>query len=188
MGRYITLSNNKIVGIRYGSAIVSGEIESETGELGQILQGDGTFIEDPTQMLVTLEQKIIEINTACNAAIEAGFDSTVKYGVSHRYTLRLVDQINMKTLYDECKAGATKVPWHYSGQDICEVWTNAEFEQFFNEAKTFVTQQRFYSDGLIAMARAADTQEELQAIVWGTPLTSEVQSSINAVIAELMPG
>lgn len=47
--RFITLdANNKIVGIRYGQSIVDGETESDLGEVGQILQTDGTFIDDAT--------------------------------------------------------------------------------------------------------------------------------------------
>lgn len=49
MGRYIKLDkNNKVISIRFGPSIVEGEIESETGALGQIMQPDGTFIDDPT--------------------------------------------------------------------------------------------------------------------------------------------
>ena len=45
MNRYIRLNeNNVVVGIRYGSEIVEGEIESDIGELGQIMQPDGTFV------------------------------------------------------------------------------------------------------------------------------------------------
>lgn len=45
MNRYIRLnSTNKVIGIRYGSEIVEGEIESDIGELGQIMQPDGTFV------------------------------------------------------------------------------------------------------------------------------------------------
>lgn len=47
MGRYIKLENNKVISIRQGIEIVPGEIESENGELGQLMQLDGTFIDDP---------------------------------------------------------------------------------------------------------------------------------------------
>lgn len=45
MNRYITVDkNNRVIGIRYGSEIIKGEIRSDTGELGQILQPNGTFL------------------------------------------------------------------------------------------------------------------------------------------------
>lgn len=43
--RFITLDeNNKVKRIREADEIVDGEIQSDTGELGQIMQPDGTFI------------------------------------------------------------------------------------------------------------------------------------------------
>lgn len=43
--RFIRLNeDNKVIAIREGRSIVDGEIESDTGELGQIMQPDGTFI------------------------------------------------------------------------------------------------------------------------------------------------
>ena len=45
MNRYIKLDeNNVVIGIRYGKEIVEGEIQSDIGELGQIMQPDGTFV------------------------------------------------------------------------------------------------------------------------------------------------
>ena len=43
--RFITLNEqNKVVGVRDGKEIVEGEIESDIGQIGQIMQQDGTFI------------------------------------------------------------------------------------------------------------------------------------------------
>ena len=43
--RYIRLDeNNRIITVRIGAEIVSGEIESEFGECGDIMQPDGSFI------------------------------------------------------------------------------------------------------------------------------------------------
>ncbi len=36
--------NNKVIGTREGLSIVEGEIQSNTGEVGQIMQPDGTFV------------------------------------------------------------------------------------------------------------------------------------------------
>jgi hypothetical protein len=36
MGRYIRIENDKVVSIRQGKSIVPGEVESETGEIGEI--------------------------------------------------------------------------------------------------------------------------------------------------------
>jgi hypothetical protein len=49
--KFLTIKNNKIIGIRYGNEIINGEIESGIGELGQILLEDGTFIDDPQDII-----------------------------------------------------------------------------------------------------------------------------------------
>ena len=44
--RFITLKDNKITAIRSGKTIVDGEIQSNLGKIGQLLQKNGTFIDD----------------------------------------------------------------------------------------------------------------------------------------------
>lgn len=52
--------NGIVIGIRNGSTIGDGEIASEIGELGQIMQDDGSFIDIPidTSPMPTLEEQI----------------------------------------------------------------------------------------------------------------------------------
>ncbi len=63
--RFVTLdSKNKVVGIRFGPAIVPGEIQSDEGELGQIMLPDGTFITpEPEQInqTPTLEEQVASL-------------------------------------------------------------------------------------------------------------------------------
>lgn len=59
--RFITLDeNNKVISIRFGKSIVDGEIQSDTGEIGQVRQPDGTFI-TPEPELVEPEPALDEI-------------------------------------------------------------------------------------------------------------------------------
>lgn len=60
--RFIRLdANNKVVGDRWGTSIVDDEVQSETGEIGQIMQADGSFITPTptnTPAQPTLEDKV----------------------------------------------------------------------------------------------------------------------------------
>lgn len=62
MDKYIRLGeNNQVIGIRFGTSIVEGEIQSDTGEIGQIMQPEGTFIDPepaPVEPAPTLEDKV----------------------------------------------------------------------------------------------------------------------------------
>jgi hypothetical protein len=63
--RFIRLdSNKKIYSIRFGSSIVEGEIESSSGELGQILKEDGTFFTpnpEPSIEQPSLDEKMSQL-------------------------------------------------------------------------------------------------------------------------------
>lgn len=64
MPRYILLENQTVVATRVGHAIADGEIQNDVGELGQILQGDGTFTTPPVQPAVsksTLEEEVKQL-------------------------------------------------------------------------------------------------------------------------------
>lgn len=65
VNRYITLdADNKVISIRFGQFIVEGEIQSDSGELGQIMQADGTFATPPVDPVIpqkTLEEQIAEL-------------------------------------------------------------------------------------------------------------------------------
>lgn len=65
--RFIKLDNeNKIISVRYGSEIVEGEIESESGIINQIMQFDGTFITPETlvgEQSMSLEDRIQQLQS-----------------------------------------------------------------------------------------------------------------------------
>mgnify|MGYP001025547573 CR=1 FL=1 len=61
MNRHIKLDeNNVVIGIRYGEEIVEGEIQSDIGELGQIMQPDGTFVTPEPEPIKSEPNPIIE--------------------------------------------------------------------------------------------------------------------------------
>lgn len=61
MNRYIRLDeDNKIIAVRYGKEIVEGEIQSDIGELGQIMQPDGTFIDADPEPPIEEENPVLE--------------------------------------------------------------------------------------------------------------------------------
>ncbi len=61
--RFITLKDNNIVGIREAKEIVQGEIQSDIGELGQILV-NGEFKDEkiqPAEPIPTIETQLSEL-------------------------------------------------------------------------------------------------------------------------------
>ncbi len=65
--RFIVLDeNNKVVDVEYTNAKIKGKIQSDEGEIGQILQPDGTFVDDPDsnakidQIMTTLDLVLLK--------------------------------------------------------------------------------------------------------------------------------
>lgn len=56
---------NIVISVRTGKSIIDGEIESETGKLGQRLLEDGTFVDvplEPVEPQPTIEEHILAEN------------------------------------------------------------------------------------------------------------------------------
>lgn len=74
MTRYVTLNeSDTVIGVRFGDLIIDGEIESESGEIGQIRLPDGTFIDDPTpqpEPQPTIDEQIYAENLYQTALLE----------------------------------------------------------------------------------------------------------------------
>ena len=87
MTRYIRLDENNIVrDERTGTSIIEGEIESNTGEAGQIMQEDGTFI-TPEPALVepapTLQEQVEQLkqdNLILMDALATTFEEILSLG------------------------------------------------------------------------------------------------------------
>jgi len=65
MGRFIKLDkDNIVISERIGPSIIAGEIESLSGKLGQVLQGDGSFITPepiPVEPVPTVAERLTNI-------------------------------------------------------------------------------------------------------------------------------
>lgn len=65
MKRFIKLnSNNEIIAIRQGESLIEGEIESDVGEIGDIMQSDGSFLTpepNPILQKPTLEERMEQL-------------------------------------------------------------------------------------------------------------------------------
>ena len=70
MNKYITLNTeNKVIGIRWGKSIVEDEIQSETGELGQIYN-KGSFVDDTTPEPEPTPDPVMEKLTAIETRLK----------------------------------------------------------------------------------------------------------------------
>lgn len=74
--RFIRLDeNNRVISVRIGAEIVEGEIQSDIGECGQIMQADGTFVTpepEPEPQLPTIEERLEALELAMLEVVLGG--------------------------------------------------------------------------------------------------------------------
>ena len=108
--RFITVdTENKVTSIRTGKTIVEGEMRSDTGDLGQIRQPDGSFID----AILPLEQvrisKLNQINDMYNQSLSEGFTSTAT-GTSHIFGYSQSDREKFMQLAISVLSGMATFP------------------------------------------------------------------------------
>lgn len=57
MGRYIRIIGGKVISMRMADGIVDGEVESDTGEVGQTLV-DGEWVDPPLEPVIVSEMEL----------------------------------------------------------------------------------------------------------------------------------
>lgn len=142
-----------------GAVLNEGQFEASEVEYNAVIF--------PVSVEVLKRKKIDELKTACNAEILAGFESDAHGTIDH-YGLEYEDQINIEALKNNVALGIITdgTLEYYAKGKPCELWTNAQFMQLYQEAMQFKTVRVKRAKELIALAEVATTEAELDAIVW----------------------
>jgi len=130
-----------------------------------------------------------EIKQDCYKAITNGFDTDVKYNEVKHYSLDEFSQKNIDDQMIQLQAGEIKnALWHDDSKVMHDLWTFAEFKEFFTQYKMFILSCRLKSDMLEGRIDIATTQEELDLITWDAELTEEEQLKINTLLSGMFEG
>ena len=138
---------------------------AEEMELIQAIRDDveGRVVEVDLEQLK--QQKIAEIDSACNKTILSGFDSSVKNGLRH-YDFSYESQINFNGIFTSILAGNTNIEWKDDSMLVCEVWEVSEFLALYNDAMAFKTNCIKHCHSLRVQIFEAETQEEVDLLCW----------------------
>lgn len=121
---------------------------------------------DPAVRLVaSKESKLAELNSACNAAILAGFESSA-LGAPHFYDFDYEAQINLAGMLNAiANAMITgSISWKASG--VPTDHTIDQFKQLYADGLAFKNAQIQRYWALKAQVNAAATIAEVEAVVW----------------------
>ena len=132
--------------------------------------------------------KETELFDACNAAIVSGLDIQLPGGTTEHFDYSERDQINMKEMFDAVLMGATMYPYQ-SEDGSCRTYTAEEIINIYPALAGNKTAQLTYYHQLKDYIGTLDTVEEIDAVIYGQPLTGaylEHYTEMVAVAAEQM--
>lgn len=160
---------------------------------GFILSNDGSVYKEPEPtprpVEPTLEEikesKVVEMNIAQQAAIQAGVDIELADGATEHFSLTDHDQTSLIGLQGRVDAGEEQIPWHTSDEsEHCKFYTNADMAMITSAAMEYVTWHITYFRDLRIYIRSLQTKEEVEAVTYGMDIPQEYQSEpLRAMIA-----
>ncbi len=129
------------------------------------------------------EEKLTEINTACNQIIAAGVDVETSQGIEH-FSLTANDQINIAFYEQQISAGASHIPYHADGK-LCRMFAAAEITAVATAAAQWKVYHTTYCNHLRDHIKGLDVAEDIAAVTYGMELPEELKASFDAIIAAL---
>ena len=122
------------------------------------------------------ENKINEMHTAQQQAIQNGINVTLTNGTNEHFTLSDQDQTSLMGLQTQVAQGLDNIPWHTSDQtQHCKYYSNADMALIVSTAMQYVTYHVTYYRDLRIYIRSLDI-DDVQNVYYGMPIPTEYQS------------
>lgn len=122
------------------------------------------------------ENKINEMRTAQQQAIQNGINVTLKNGTNEHFTLSDQDQTSLMGLQTQVAQGLDNIPWHTSDQtQHCKYYSNADMALIVSTAMQYVTYHVTYYRDLRIYIRSSEI-DDVRNIYYGMPIPIEFQS------------
>lgn len=166
-----------------GFILIAEDEDSENGYsiTPDIESWEAWKAEQPDPIEIVREEKIKELSTACNTAINAGMQVQLTDGTTEPFTYGLVDQSNVSEMFNAVLLGATEYPYH-ANDDDCRMYSAQDIVAIYATLSAFKTGQTTYHNQLKSYVKTLTTQEEIEAVKYGQELTGQYLNNY----AELM--
>lgn len=137
--------------------------------------------------------KVNEFSKKCQQTIENGadivFDEADAENTTEHFDFTTEDQANINSMFNAVLLGATEYPYHSKG-NLCKVYTKDQIAKIYITMQSTVTSQISYFNAMkkyleteYAGKRDSESEQEFNAIEYGTPLTGEYLENYNAMMA-----
>lgn len=145
---------------------LTGEVVERDFTLEELTQREAEYLASIPTLEQVKEQKILELNTACNQEILNGFPSSCT-GIEHQYKFDMEYQGNFAQQGVMLSLDATleTVPWPTSDAGMI-VHTREQFIQLCKDAQAWKATNLYRYFGLKAQVEACETIEAVEAFVW----------------------
>lgn len=153
---------------------------------GYQLSNDESVYEEPESdnpREITLkdaqENKVAEMNSAQQSAIEYGVDVQLTDGTTEHFSLTQYDQQSLMGLQSLVVSGEESIPWHNSNEsEHCKFYSNADMKKIIESALSYVTFHVTWFRDLRIYIRSLTDIESVQAITYNTEIPVQYQSEV----------
>lgn len=153
---------------------------------GYQLSNDESVYEEPESdnpRKITLkdaqENKVAEMNSAQQSAIDYGVDVQLTDGTTEHFSLTQYDQQSLMGLQSLVASGQESIPWHNSNEsEHCKFYSNADMKKIIESALSYVTFHVTWFRDLRIYIRSLTDIESVQAITYNTEIPVQYQSEV----------
>lgn len=151
--------------------------------------GKEVGIEYSPTLAEALTEKIAELSSACNKAIEDGVTIQIN-GVDEHFSYGIAsgDQSNIDSLFLMAKTSGLSQPYHCSGGGSCKLYTPEQMSAIYVAEKMNTTAQTTYFNQLKEMItdtyKSENDVDVVLGVTWGTPLSGKYLDNYNLIMAQ----
>ncbi len=183
------LTRNKEVCGTYDNFVTIYLSEGQT----LFLSNDGSVYEEPENVLpdipviettpaIAREMKISDFSNSCNNAITNGVTVDID-GIPEHFSYTLEDQNNLDTALDMAQLTGLSVPYHADNAS-CKLFTPDQIKKIYVASKTNLTHHQTYFNQMKCYINSLQTVDEIEAVVYGSPLTGEYLENYNLIMEQ----
>lgn len=158
------------------SIVIEGEYNS-----GVDSDGDGVLDTLPEEDCVTISfvkaSKINTMSKICSQTIMNGFDIVLSDKKTYHFSLKVVDQMNIRDLKSRADNGEDTLYYHADGQ-LCSCFTAEDVQLIYTKMKNVIDYNTIYYNSLRNYIMSITDINLISAINYGDSIPEQYQSDV----------
>ena len=176
----IEVTADTAMGITLPSGQLSWDCSGSTVAIGDRWE-DGVFSRPNRTLEEAKAETIGQLSAACKARIVAGADIQLSDGSVQHFDYSTEDQLNISDMFSAVALGASCYPYQ-PADGSCAVYQAVDIVAIYTALAAQKTAQLTYYHQLKDYVGALETVAEVDAVVYGQPLTGEYLEHYNMAV------